>query len=50
MFGITAYWFATGRFYATAIELSSLGVVSATGRKQQTSCIRKFRKNYLGNI
>ena len=35
MLGIEAHRFATGRFYATAIKLSSLGVVSATSRKQQ---------------
>ena len=49
MLGIEAHRFATGRFYATAIELSSLGVVSATSRKQQTYCSRNFRKNCLGN-
>ena len=47
--GIEAHRFATGRFYATAIKLLSLGIVSATSRKQQTSCSRNFRKNCLGN-
>ena len=49
MLGIEAHRFVTGRFYATAIKLSNLGVVSATRRKQQTYCSRNFRKNYLGN-
>ena len=49
MLGIEAHRFATGRFYATVIKLSSLGVVSATSRKQQTYCSRNFRKNCLGN-
>ena len=49
MLGIEAHRFATGRFYATAIKLSSLGVVSVTSRKQQTYCSRNFRKNCLGN-
>ena len=49
MLGIETHWFASGRFYATAIQLSSLGVVSATSRKQQTYCSRNFRENCLGN-
>ena len=49
MLGIEAHRFATGRFYTAAIKLSSLGVVSATSRKQQTYCGRNFRKNCLGN-
>ena len=49
MLGIEAHRFATGRFYAAAIKLSSLGVASATNRKQQTYCSRNFRKNCLGN-
>ena len=49
MLGIEAYRFATGRFYAAVIKLSSLGVVSPTSRKQQTYCSRKFRKNCLCN-
>ena len=49
MLGIEAHRFATGRFYATAIKLLSLGAVSATSRKQQTYCSRNFRKNYLSN-
>ena len=40
---------ATVRLYATGINLSSLGAVSATSRKQQTYCSRNFRKNCLGN-
>ena len=47
--GIEAHRFATGKFYARAIKLLSLGVVSATSRKQQASCSRNFRKNCLGN-
>ena len=46
MSGIEAH---LSRFYATAIKLSSLGVVSAASRKQQTYCSRYFRKNCLGN-
>ena len=46
MSGIEAH---LSRFYATAIKLSSLGVVSAASRKQQTYCSRNFRKNCLGN-
>ena len=49
MLGIEAHRFVTGRFYATAIKLSSLGVVSGTSRKQQTYCSRYFRKNCLDN-
>ena len=49
MLGTGAHLFATGRFYATDIKLSNLGVVSATSRKQQTYCSRNFRKNCLGN-
>ena len=49
MLGIEAHQFASGRFYATAIKLSSLGVVSATSRKRQTYCSKNFRKNCLGN-
>ena len=49
MLGIEAHRFAIGRFYATDIKLSSLWVVSATSRKQQTYCCRNFRKNCLGN-
>ena len=48
MLGIEAHRFATGRFYAAAIKLSILGVVSATGRKQQTYNSRNFR-NCLRN-
>ena len=49
MLRIEAHRFATGRFYATAIKLSRLRVVSATRRKQQTYCSRNFRKNCLGD-
>ena len=49
MSGIEARRFAIGRFHATAIKLSSLGVASATSRKQQTYCSRNFRKNCLDN-
>ena len=38
-----------GSFYATAIKLSSLGIVSTTSRKQPTYCSRNFRENCLGN-
>ena len=48
MLGIEAHQFASRRFYATAIKLSSLGVVSATSRKRQTYCSKNFRKNCLG--
>ena len=48
MLGIEAHQFASGRFYATAIKLSSLGVVRATSRKRQTYCSKNFRKNCLG--
>ena len=49
MLGIEAHRFATGRFYATAIKLSILGVASATSRKQQTYYSINFRINCLGN-
>ena len=48
MLGIEAHQFASGRFYATAIKVSSLKVVSATSRKRQTYCSKNFRKNCLG--
>ena len=49
MLGIEAHRFAAGRFYTTAMKLLNLEVVSATSRKQQTYCSRKFSKNCLGN-
>ena len=49
MLWIEVHRFAIRRCYATAIKLSSLGVVSATSRKHQTYCSRNVRKNCLGN-
>ena len=49
MLRIETHRFATGRFYATSIKLSSLGVVSVNSKlAQQTHCSRNFR-NCLGN-